>query len=403
MITNKERTEMKSGDRIRYLREKLSLERAYAPGLQFKVASNLHEVTSAFKLVHQAYVEFGYIQPTPSGLRLTKQHALPTTTTLVALEGNRVVATASIVQDNPLGLPMDACFDLSGYRQRGRIAEVSNFAVAKDYRGDQGQVSIPLCRFIYEYTAKALRNDFMVIAVNPVHVDFYEAIMMFERMPTNTVAEYSAANGKPAVGLALDLGAAALRWQEVSRGVSEERNLYRYFCRDRFSNFQIPESSFHQGWHSPMNPKWLELFFDIGVNDSARLSEPEWAIVKASYGLRLPSSQTFPIRQETRYPVNGYAQVLAGPHLIDIRNASKNGALLFSPQALPLNETLSAEVCVGPGVYCTATVTPVRLHGDRLYGARVTTKGNAWTKFIDYLQQTYPRAESVSREMAEAA
>ena len=52
--------------------------------LVLKIAETKEELEACFKLLHDAYVSSGFMQPAASGMRVTIYHALPTTTTLCA-------------------------------------------------------------------------------------------------------------------------------------------------------------------------------------------------------------------------------------------------------------------------------------------------------------------------------
>ncbi len=52
--------------------------------LVLKIAETRTELEACFSLLHDAYVESGFMKPDPSGMRVTIYHALPTTTRLCA-------------------------------------------------------------------------------------------------------------------------------------------------------------------------------------------------------------------------------------------------------------------------------------------------------------------------------
>jgi hypothetical protein len=61
--------------------------------LELKIAETVDELEACFALLHDAYVSSGFMQPDPSGMRVTMYHALPTTTTLCAKFAGQVVGT----------------------------------------------------------------------------------------------------------------------------------------------------------------------------------------------------------------------------------------------------------------------------------------------------------------------
>src|SRR5207249_229755 len=79
--------------------------------VRVKIAGEREEFEQAFRLLAKRYKARGYDAPGPGEYRFTPYHALPGTVTFVAKEGDRVVATLSLVPDNEsLGLPMESIY-----------------------------------------------------------------------------------------------------------------------------------------------------------------------------------------------------------------------------------------------------------------------------------------------------
>ena len=120
---------------------------------------------------------------------------------IVALWNNEVVGTLSVIRDSKFGFPSNKIFDVSGLRQNGtRIAELSAFALREDFRSQGGKLMFPLFRYVYEYCLNYFGVDYWVIAVNPKHVELYQAILFFRRLKSCVVDNYDYVNGAPAVG-----------------------------------------------------------------------------------------------------------------------------------------------------------------------------------------------------------
>ena len=92
--------------RFALLRDKTRVEVAPPAKLVLKVAETQEELEACFRLLHDAYVDVGFMTPDPSGLRATIYHALPTTTTLLARYDGRIVGTISLIRESPMGFPM---------------------------------------------------------------------------------------------------------------------------------------------------------------------------------------------------------------------------------------------------------------------------------------------------------
>jgi len=152
------------------------------------------ELERALMLVHDSYVRCGYMQPHPSGLRISPFFALKTTRTFVALLADEVVATVSLFGDSAMLLPADAIFapELAALRARGgRTAEVGMLADRRKAMGRSMVAVLQMMKQVF-WTALADRIDDLVITVNPKHAAFYRRLLCFELV--------APARGYPAVG-----------------------------------------------------------------------------------------------------------------------------------------------------------------------------------------------------------
>jgi hypothetical protein len=161
---------------------------------------------AASRLVHDRYVERGYMKPHPSGTRVGRHQGLGSTRVFVARDAGRVVATVSLVEDSPHGLPCDALYrdELAPMRaRRERLAEVSALAVADDVSREGSRTVRALFQVVALYAVRLARLDALVVTVNPRHTAFYERRVGFERF--GPVRSYDAVDGAPAVPLRLAL------------------------------------------------------------------------------------------------------------------------------------------------------------------------------------------------------
>ena len=162
-------------------------------------------------------------------MRITKYHALPSSSTLIALWDDKIVGTVSIIRDSALGFPSNKIVDTSELKKDGtRVAEISSLAIHKDYRRRSGYFLFPLLKFLYEYCIYYFGVDIMFISVNPKHVDFYKSILFFKGLDQQ-VAEYDFVNGAPAVLMYLDLREAYERFATNYGDKPPTKNLFNYF------------------------------------------------------------------------------------------------------------------------------------------------------------------------------
>ncbi len=247
--------------------------------LQFRVAETHDELAAAYRILHDAYVAMGYMAPDPSGMRITAWHALPTTTTLIALRDGEVVGTVSVIENGVLGLPLDRIFDTTAIKQwHRRVVEISALAIRKGCR-DGGEVLFPMLKYLYTYCAEQLDCEQMLIAMHPDMADYYEGMFFFEPLG-ETVSEYSFVNDAPARGLRLDMKTVRARWQACYGTAPAHRNIYRYV-------FELPGNRYDSaGSREPaclVAPELAEHFFNGRPEIFAPLSFEEQRRVMALY------------------------------------------------------------------------------------------------------------------------
>ena len=230
--------------------------------LQLKIAETQEELEACFRLLHDAYVNAGFMKPDPSGMRVTIYHALPTTTTLCAKYDGEVVGTLSLIRDSVFGFPLQSIFDLSGVRAKaGNIAEVSALAVNPKFRKTGGAILFPLMKFMYEYCVTFFDTRHLVIAVNPNRIEMYESLLFFRRLTANVVENYDFANGAPAVGAWLDLRHAPAIFKNVYGAKPARKNLDAYFTEVKLPNIQLPQRRYYTTNDPVLTPDLLDHFF----------------------------------------------------------------------------------------------------------------------------------------------
>jgi hypothetical protein len=256
-----------------------------ASELTFKLAESTQELEEAFRILHEAYVSSGFMKRQESGMRVTVYHALPTTSTLIAKLGDKVVGTVSLIRDSALELPLQKIFDTSKLKHNhGQIVEISSLAIHPDHRGQQGEILFPLCKFLYEYCIGYFSIDHLVIAVNPRHTDLYEGLMLFEKLQEKVVEKYEFVDGAPAVGLFLDLHEGYNRILKTYWNQKPKRNLFTYFMQiESFKNFKFPNRTFFKSSDPVMSPDMLNYFFNEKTSVFKNLSDKEKNILHGIY------------------------------------------------------------------------------------------------------------------------
>ncbi|MCB1959833.1 MAG: hypothetical protein KDE68_04805 [Rhodocyclaceae bacterium] len=371
----------------------------------FKLAETREELEACFHLLHDAYVDAGFMKPDPSGLRATVYHALPTTSTLLCRSGDRVVATVSLVRESAMGFPLQRIFDLAPVRQAGgNIAEVSALAIDPRFRSASGRILLPLLKYMYEYATLYFDTHHLVIAVNPRHIGFYESILCFKRLSQHTVSHYDFVNGAPAVGAHLDLNTAAEAFRRRYDRQPPEKNLYRYFTRVSLPNLQWPIKRFYTTTDPVMTPELIDHFFNQRTAAFATLRLRELMLLHSIYDLPaykqvLPAVPEDAPRSEMRRRTHRRFSVhcpgefstrqlgLRRNFDLTVFECSATGFRVRSDSRLPTGSTGTVIIELGVADWCVMRVTVLRLGSQDRHIAlmRIDQDALEWRKFVGAL------------------
>ncbi|WP_394790832.1 GNAT family N-acetyltransferase [Rhodoferax sp.] len=375
---------------------------APGPGLVLKIAETQEELAACFALLHDAYVSSGFMQPDPSGMRVTLYHALPTTTTLCAKLDGKVVGTISLIRESVFGFPLQAIFELQGVRKLGgNIAEVSALAVHPDFRKTGGAILFPLMKFMFEYCSTFFDTRHVVIAVNPNRIEMYESLLFFQRLQATPVDSYDFANGAPAVGASLDLRSAPKLMEKAYGGKSQRKNLYAYFTQVVLPNIHWPNRRYFTTNDPVMTPALLDYFFNQKTAGFAKLDDRKKMLLHSIYNLPeyqqvLPkvtdeAMETHPLRVHPRYslkcPAELHIDAMAGDKTLGLQviEVSSSGFQAYCIVNLPLNVWGEATVHLGAGEHSCVLAMAVRSKSG-FYGFKLANPDVIWRQCVHALE-----------------
>ena len=176
-----------------------------AAEIHYKLATNQRERAAAFRLCHDAYVRAGLMYPVRCRMRITPHHLLATSTVFIAVRGEQVISTVSLIGDGQLGLPMECAYreEVAELRSPSRwLGEVSSLASDRTQPYCQLHLLANLTRLMAQY-AQRHGLEHLLAAVHPRHERFYQRCLGFERL--GPVKPYPAVRHRPGVALLLDL------------------------------------------------------------------------------------------------------------------------------------------------------------------------------------------------------
>ncbi len=193
-------------------------------------ATTVEDLLAAYRLVHDIFVEQGYIRPDPTGVRIRPFEALPATATFIARADGKVVGVTSVVVDSPeFGLPTDKAFraEIDRLRAGGRkVCEGTNWLVAESHRNSAVMTELMRCSFAHAMAAGC--TDF-VGTVSPGHARFY-ALLGFEQL--GEVRSYSKDIEDPVVVVRLDLTSLGERFKGVVAGEGDVESFLKSYYID---------------------------------------------------------------------------------------------------------------------------------------------------------------------------
>lgn len=363
----------------------------------FKIAKTKEELEQAFRLLHDAYVDQGYMKPNQTGLRVTKFHALPTTTTLIAKYNDKVVGTVSILRDAGLGLPLDSAFDLNNVKIKyPQIAEVSSLAIQKEFRREHGFLLWPLLKYFYHYSKHLMRLNSIIVGVHPKWADFYLGILGFKPIYANTVKHYDFANGNPVVGYFLDLETAPLEYASMYAQSPENENLLKFFTSEPGPNFHLPDRAFYKVADPVMTPELLQYFFIEKSDIFENLSKQEALAIVGAYpqekyrGImeELKSRMQVQARGEVRFKVNCralYSHSHSEFQILEVVNVSAGGFEIIGSIPKTANK-IKLQLADNQIIELDVEIAWQR---DQRSGVKVVSKNMAWDHFISYLGRDF--------------
>ena len=170
--------------------------------LPISPARTLDELKEAFRLVHDAYLDRGYIEQAQQSLRFGVHNLLPDTTTFVALLADTVIATVTLVVDSPLGLPMDVIYhdEVNALRKQGRrLGEVTMLADRRRQFLRTLPMVLALFRTLMDYAVEVAHLDDLCITLNPRHAHFYRRLLHLADL--GALKSYPSVRDNPALAM----------------------------------------------------------------------------------------------------------------------------------------------------------------------------------------------------------
>ncbi len=355
-------------------------------GLEIKLASTKEELLESFRILHDAYVEHGYMKASFNGKRIIKHFCLPTTSIIVAKIDGKVVGTLSIIQRTSLKLPFENLYEIPEEEKKRRIAEVSSLAIDRNYRLKGGAIFLPMCKFFYQYVANYLYIDRVYISVTPQASKFYESILLFDRV-TPKPLKYTFVDVSVVV-LTADLADLKKRFDKVYSNKSDKKNLYKYFAETMLDSLLFPERSFYKFFDNILSAELITEFFVKESNILENMSVDE----KKSVSAFLPTEQ-FQEALWGRFGANNVrGQRFLSKLLVDwadtIVDVSLVGLRAVNPKKI--TNQMWLDVSVSSHEIAKIQIEIVWIDTEqRQVGLKIIQSNDTWKDYISYLSDDF--------------
>jgi hypothetical protein len=379
--------------RARFLRAQFEVEYDLPEELVIKQAETESEIKQALTLVHDAYVDLGYMNENKLRLRFTKFLALPTTVILIAKWKEEVVGTISIVSDSAFGLPSDPVWGEHKLRAQGELlAEISTLCIKKDFAFRRGKLLMGLCKIMYLYCTQILKVDTIVASTTTEVEPFYTDILLFESLKAEKGNPHHMVNGNPSFFGYLPLSKGLQnKYKEIYNDKKKTKNLYHYFVEAHSSWIHLPKMKTSlQSYLSNKNKAVNEIILknetlvkdftetDLNVIQNLDASANLPALGKVRK-LRRPRP-----RFEIRTPAVAFVNGSTTPEPCKIINVSESGLQIKLDQT-HCQELLGKPILVvfeheKEWITCQASIK--WLESQKRLGCMVSDKSHSWNKFV---------------------
>jgi hypothetical protein len=146
----------------------------------------VEELDEAMAIVHDGFVQAGYMAPQPSGRRLHASYLNPGTMFFVARMEGRAVGTCALIADGPFALPSDRAFVEENDRMREEtglsLHECGSLSVRAEARRHTRRIVMRLVAAMSRVSAERFPMSAIPLAVGPENRRFYAALVGAEQI-----------------------------------------------------------------------------------------------------------------------------------------------------------------------------------------------------------------------------
>ncbi|WP_239373752.1 GNAT family N-acetyltransferase [Snodgrassella gandavensis] len=249
--------------------------------IKIKFASTSDEFFEAMWLIHREYVCKGLIISEQKQPYFSLYLIIPNNRLLIALDGERIIGTISLIKDSPIGVPMDNVHmnETVFLRKKGvKFAEIGSFAIDSEYQ-HQG-IALLLYKAIFSYICQYKNIEYILAAVHPRVAKIYKNLFKFEQV--GEIQEYSTLNNAQSVPLQLNT---ANTIEFIKRTNAFDKDNYAHHIEDLLNNKHFHSNNTDSDFS--YIPIWqeshIQKYFNQCCVDVKNLPEQQRAIITWLY------------------------------------------------------------------------------------------------------------------------
>lgn len=147
------------------------------------VSADARTAGDAMRLAHDGGVEGGFLTPSPSGLRFSPTFLNRGTRFVVAYADDEPIASVTLVEDGPFGLPSDRAFveEIDAYRSEGgHLFEAGAWVIGRDWRRHTAYVGAFLFGAALRLALAAGGERRMVATVEPNRIGLVTGLFGYD-------------------------------------------------------------------------------------------------------------------------------------------------------------------------------------------------------------------------------
>lgn len=352
-------------------RQKLKLPTEFPFDLRVRLARSKEDFDEVFSLLEG---------------KLTKYHALPSTSTLVITSDEQIIGTVGLIRSNSFGTPVDAHPDVAFLKESGaRLVTITSFAMIPEF---EPRALLPFFKGIFDYCVTSFGCEVLsVLAPNKKDLEFYESVLLFERLASHAV------------------GCVAIlkmnKFRELYTRAYEKRipqqNLAR-FLEMETKNVELPSRAFNKLSDPVLTPALMRDLFTERTDVFANLSDFEKQVLFDLYDTDAYRAVLPPVHQEARelvrrdkrFEVDLPSRVIVpqkGQVNGSLRNVSAKGLLFDSERALREGERYTFQLPLSDSRVATIEGVILRNEVKRRYAIRIVNASSEWLELIGFLER----------------